>query len=69
VPLVGILSLRLEGHLVSIAPRIAVRRFDLDDVGAEIGQDHGGARRCDEAREVHDLQAREDVFVCHLSLS
>ena len=57
VPLIGILRLRLDRRLMPVSPRIAVRRLDLDDVGAEVGQDHGGAWSRDEARQIHDLQS------------
>ena len=57
VPRIGILRLRLRRDLVPMSPGVAGRRLDLDDVGAEVGQDHGGARTRDEARQVHDLQS------------
>ena len=38
------------------------RRFDLDHVGAEIGQHGGGGGGCDETRAVQNLQAFEDAL-------
>jgi hypothetical protein len=38
-----------------MSPEIAVRGLDFDDVGAEVGQDHGGPGSRDEARQVHHL--------------
>ena len=55
-----------KGKLVNHSPQIAVGWLDLDHVGAEVGQDHGCAGTCDEARKIDDLQSREDVigFLC-----
>jgi hypothetical protein len=46
-----------ETLFVRVANRSWTRswRLDLDDVGAEVGQDHGGAWSRDEARQIHDL--------------
>ncbi len=65
MPGIGILRLRLRGNLVPVSPQIAVRRLHLDHVGAEIGQDHGGAGTRDEARKIHYFQSGEDVVGCH----
>src|SRR6202008_1958336 len=46
-------------------PGVAVRRLDLDHVGAEIRQDHRRAGAGDEARHVDDLQAGKDVVFGH----
>ena len=63
--MIGILRLRLRGNLVPVPPVIAARRLDLDDLGAEVGQDHRGARGGNEARQIHDFQARKDVVASH----
>ncbi len=66
VPGIGIIRLRLRRNLVPYPPEVAGRRLDFDDVGAEVGQDDSGAWTRDEAREVHDLQAGEDIVAIHL---
>ena len=65
VPGIVVLGARLRRDLVSYPPGIAGRRFDLDHVGAEVGQDHRGSRTRDEARQVHHLQSGENVVACH----
>src|SRR5215471_8904016 len=65
MPLIGFICVRLRRDLVRMSPGVAARRFDFDDVGAEIRQDDGGAGRRDEAREVHDLEPRKNVVACH----
>src|SRR5580704_6231075 len=65
VPGIGILRRRLRRNLVPYPPEVAGRRLDFDDVSAEVGQDHSGAWASDETREVHDLQAGEDIVVWH----
>jgi hypothetical protein len=47
---------------------LAMRCLDLDDVGAIVGQDHGSAGACNEARQVHNLQSRKDIVICHWGL-
>ena len=65
MPGIVVLGSRLRRDLVSYPPGIAGRRFNLDDVGAEVGQDHSGSRTRDEARQVHHLQSGENVVACH----
>ena len=65
VPRIGILRLRLRRDLMPNSPHVAGRRLDLNDVGTEVGQDHGGAGTRDEAREVHHLQSGENIVACH----
>jgi hypothetical protein len=57
MPLIGIFGVRLDRGLVTVPPHIALRRLDLDDIGAEVGEDHGRTWRRDEARQIDDLQA------------
>src|SRR5436309_2133191 len=63
----GIVVIRagLRRDLVSNSPCIARRRFDLDHVSAEVGQDHGCAGARDEARQIHYFQSRKDIVSCH----
>src|SRR5262245_4447014 len=68
MPLIGVICRRLRRDLVPISPGVAARRLDLDDVGAEVGQDHRGAGRRNEAREVNYLQSGKNVVTCHWSL-
>jgi hypothetical protein len=42
---------RLRRDLEDNSPHVAGKRFDLDDLGAEIGQDHRSARASNEARQ------------------
>src|SRR6266567_7825689 len=65
MPGIGILRLRLRRDLVPMSPEVAARRLHLDDVGAEVGQDYGGTGARDEAGQVHHLQSRENIVVCH----
>src|SRR5579859_921655 len=65
VPLVGDVGLRLRGDLVGVPPRIAVRGFDLDHIGAKVAEDHRGSGGGDEGRQIHDFQAGKDVVVRH----
>ena len=47
-------------HVAPIAQRVAgAGRLELDDVGAELGQDLGAERACDQRAQFHDRQARE----------
>ena len=69
MPGIGILRQRLRRDLMPVSPEIAARRLHLDHVGAEVGQDHGGAGTGDEAREVHHLQSGKNVVACHRCLS
>src|SRR5258708_35270056 len=68
VPGVSILGDRLRGEVVRNAPQVAARWLHLDDVGAEVGQNHGGARTRDEAREVRYLKPRKNIVVWHFCL-
>src|SRR5260370_15847987 len=63
--LIGVLGLRLWRKLIRVSPQIAGGWLHFDHVGAEVRQDHGGAWTRDEAREVHHLEPREDIFRCH----
>src|SRR6516165_6816552 len=65
MPLIGFICVRLRRDLVRMSPRVAARRFDFDDVGAEIRQDDGGAGRRDEACEVNHLESRKNVVAWH----
>src|SRR4029453_8333381 len=65
MPLIGFIRRRLRRDLVHVSPWVTARRFDLDDVGAEVRQDDRGAGRRDEAREVHHLEFGKDVVACH----
>src|ERR1700751_3581109 len=65
MPGVGILRYRLRGQVVRVPPQLAVRRLHLDDVGAEVRQNHRGARACDEAGQIYHLQSRENIVICH----
>src|SRR3984885_12513494 len=65
VPGVGILRDRLRWKVVGVPPQLAVRRLHLDDVGAEIRQDHRSAGAGDEAREIDHFQSRENIVACH----
>jgi len=49
IPLLQIICRRLRRDLVCMSPGVTARRFDFDDVGAEIRQDDGGTGRRDEA--------------------
>ena len=42
-----------------VAHLVALRRLDLDHLGAVIGQDHRAVRSAEHARQVDDLQAGE----------
>ncbi len=42
-----------------LARLLAAERLDLDDLGAEIGQDHAAARSRLKARELEDADAVE----------
>src|SRR5258706_6553048 len=61
VPGIRLLRHRLRRHVVRPAPEVAGGGLDLDHVGAEVGEDHGGARPGDEARQVHHLESGKDV--------
>jgi hypothetical protein len=61
-------SSRLRWYLVRMSPQLAARRLHLDHAGTEVGQDHRGAGRRDEAREIDYLQSQENVVVRHLLL-
>ena len=53
---IGILRKRLRRDVLPVPPELAAWRLYFDHVSAEVGQDDGGARTSDEAREVHHLQ-------------
>jgi hypothetical protein len=40
-------------------------RLDLDDLGAEVAELHGGERAAEHPREVQDADARERARVFH----
>src|SRR4029077_13197112 len=65
MPQVIVIGARLRWNLEDNSPHIAGRRFDLDHVGAEIGEDHRSAWARNEAREVHHLQSGKNVVACH----
>src|SRR5262245_1459661 len=65
MPLVGIVCQGLRRDLVAESPRVSIRRLDFDDVGTEVGQDHGGAGSRNVGREVHDLESGKNVVACH----
>ena len=66
MPEIVVPRVRLRRDLVHHSPQVAGGWLDLDDLGAEVGQDDRGARTRDETGEVHDLQAREDIVGCVL---
>lgn len=39
---------------------VALRRLDLDDIGAEIGKELPDPRACEDARQFEDTQAGEE---------
>ena len=45
------------------SPRVAVWRFDLDDLGAHVGEDLTGERAGDEVAELDDFDAFERSFL------
>jgi hypothetical protein len=49
MPLVSVICQRLRRDLMRKSPGVAVRRLHLDDVGTEVGQDHGSAGTRNEA--------------------
>src|SRR2546425_2711270 len=55
----------LGRNLVPNSPGVARGRLDLDDVGAEVGQDHRRPGTGDEARQVHYLQSGKNVVGRH----
>src|ERR1700686_3358955 len=61
MPGVGILGDRLRRQVVRNSPQVAVRRLYLDDVGTEVGKNHGSAWARDKAREIHHLESGEDI--------
>ena len=62
-PRIIVLAGRVSRQIRQVPIGIAeARRFDLDDVGAEIRQHGGGRGRCDETRAVQNLEAFEDAF-------
>src|SRR6516225_10347290 len=65
MPLIGFICRRLRRDLVRMSPGVTARRFDFDDVGAEIRQNDGGAGRRDKAREVHYFESGKDVVAWH----
>src|SRR6185437_929329 len=60
VAVVGLEVRRVSAALVA-AVGIAVRALHLDDVGAEIGEHHSGARPGDERALLDDANAIEDA--------
>ena len=65
VPGISVAGLRLRRDLVPYSPQVAIRRLHFDDVGAEVGQDHGGTGTGDETGQVYDFQSGEYIVVCH----
>src|SRR6185295_12339533 len=58
-------ELRLEGARLVAAARL----LDLDDARAELGEDHGGERAREHAREIEDGDALERLHVPSSSLA
>src|SRR4029077_4146085 len=56
---------RDKAHALVVADRrrrtthVALRRFDLDHVGAHVGEQRAGKRACDEIRELDDPNSRQ----------
>src|SRR4029077_14057218 len=69
VPHVRNLRLRLRRNLVPDFSQFAFRRFVLDYVGAEVGQNDRRSGTSDEARKIDNLQSGENVvsWICVLS--
>src|SRR5215471_6058092 len=67
MPRISILRLRLRRKFVGMSPEIAVRRLHFDDVSTEVREDHGGAGRRNEAREVNHFESGKNVVACHWS--
>ncbi len=56
----GLVGLRLTGQeLPRQPPRLAVDRLDLDDLGAEVGEEHAAERPGDDLGEVQDSDPGE----------
>ncbi len=58
-PAVVVGTLGHTGPAHAMAIGVSVGWLDLDDVGAEVGQDRRGHGAGDEARRIHDTQTRQ----------
>src|SRR5215467_1116009 len=56
---------RHRRKLMRVSKDVAGRWFDLDNVGAEVRENHGGGGSRNEGREVHDFESGKDVVACH----
>ena len=48
-----------EVAVADLAGDLAARRLDLDDLGAEVGQQHRGVRACEHDADLEDADARQ----------
>src|SRR6516162_11597395 len=56
---------RHRRKLMRVSEDVAGRCFDLDNVGAEVRENHGGGGSRNEGREVYDFESGKDVVACH----
>src|SRR6266446_1834308 len=55
----------LRRDLVTDSPGIACGWLHFDHLSAKVGQDHCGARTCNEARQVYYFQSRKNILSRH----
>jgi hypothetical protein len=55
-------------RLAHLAQRVAVRVLDLDDIGAEVGEHHGGQRPREHRRAVDHLEPGERAVTLRVML-
>src|ERR1700684_3850950 len=67
---IRLVRIRLGRNLLPLSPHLSLRRLDLDDLRAEVGENRRRAGARDEAGQANHFQTKKDVFVCHkISLS